>query len=349
MNRGAASSSVSEDENSLQVSQTSSSSYLPIPVKKQQIALVEPVNLGMNMFVCLTSQVAAFIEQLNQNMQCRTIGCNGMYVPIRAVTDGLGGAMKIIIACNGCKMRSLTFGSSPLVESSRRSIVGLALQVAFYTSGCTHIQYYRTLRQFLGVSAVTCKPFYEMIKLVYPHVNKKGPQYHWLLDLFHRLKIPFFDGMKEALTKANESRTKKLECLKTEKSKKLRIALKQKREVEQEVRKQWLKEQGVNHGYGEELLDLETEGDDETATNLLSETTFLGIEGGSIVASRRYWKCGSTDHLRTSSSHCPLNSQNQSSSSSTFDIAVPRKRKCGPDTHSRISHRDCPPNRNNQI
>ena len=94
-----------------------------------------------------------------------------MYVSIRAVTDGLGGAMKIIIACNGCKMRSLTFDSSPLVESSRRSIVGMALQVAFYASGCTHIQYYRTLKQFLGVSTVTCKPFYGMIKLVYSHVR----------------------------------------------------------------------------------------------------------------------------------------------------------------------------------
>ena len=40
----------------------------------------------------------------------------------------------------------------------------VALQVAFYASGCTHMQYYRTLKQFLGVSAVTCKPFYDMIK-----------------------------------------------------------------------------------------------------------------------------------------------------------------------------------------
>ena len=46
----------------------------------------------------------------------------------------------------------------------------VALQVAFYASGCTHMQYYRTLKQFLGVSAVTCKPFYDMIKLVYPCV-----------------------------------------------------------------------------------------------------------------------------------------------------------------------------------
>ena len=36
-------------------------------------------------------------------------------VPFRAISEGLGGAYKIVIACNG---RTLTFDSSPLVESS---------------------------------------------------------------------------------------------------------------------------------------------------------------------------------------------------------------------------------------
>ena len=49
----------------------------------------------------------------------------------------------------GMGMFSLTFDSSPLVESSCRTMVGLALQVAFYGSGCTHMQYYRILQQFL--------------------------------------------------------------------------------------------------------------------------------------------------------------------------------------------------------
>ena len=53
------------------------------------------------------------IDQRNQNMACRTPGCNGTFVPIRAISEGLGGAIKIVIACNGCKIRSLTFDSSP--------------------------------------------------------------------------------------------------------------------------------------------------------------------------------------------------------------------------------------------
>ena len=122
--------------------------------------------------MCLSLQVSAFLDQVNAKMACRTPGCNGMYVPVRVVCEGLGGGLKVEIACNGCKIRRITFDSSPMVKSPRRTIVSLALQVAFYASGCTHAQYYRILKQSLGVQAVTCKPFYEMIKLVFPHVDE---------------------------------------------------------------------------------------------------------------------------------------------------------------------------------
>ena len=69
---------VSEDE---YVSPSSSSDYLPTPEKRLRLAWVESVNLGMSMFVCLTSQVASFVDEMNQNMVCRTPGCNGTFVP----------------------------------------------------------------------------------------------------------------------------------------------------------------------------------------------------------------------------------------------------------------------------
>ena len=79
---------------------------------------------------CFSQVHSSFIDEMNQNMACRTPGCNGTFVPIRAISEGLGGPIKIVIVCNGCKMRTLTFDSSPLVESSRRTMVGVALQVA---------------------------------------------------------------------------------------------------------------------------------------------------------------------------------------------------------------------------
>ena len=36
------------------------------------------------------------IDQMNQNMACRTPGCNGTFVPIRTISEGLGGAIKIV-------------------------------------------------------------------------------------------------------------------------------------------------------------------------------------------------------------------------------------------------------------
>ena len=154
---------------------SSDSEYFPTPEKRRRVAImqqpVESASLGKGIFVCLSSQVSAFLDQVNANMACRTPGCSGVYVPVRVVCEGLGGGLKVEIACNGCKIRRLTFDSSPMVESSRRTLVSLALQVAFYASGCTHAQYYRILKQSLGVQAVTCKPFYEMIKLVFPHVS----------------------------------------------------------------------------------------------------------------------------------------------------------------------------------
>ena len=108
------------------------------------------------MYVSLHRYQHYFLDQVNANMACRTPGCSGVYVPVRVVCEGLGGGLKVEIACNGCKIRGLTFDSSPMIESSRRTIVSLALQVSFYASGCTHAQYYRILKQSLGVQAVTC-------------------------------------------------------------------------------------------------------------------------------------------------------------------------------------------------
>ena len=165
---------VSEPESD-SIPPSSDSEYFPTPEKRRRVAIlqqpVEAVSLGGGIFVCLSSQVSAFLDQVNANMACRTPGCNGMYVPVRVVCEGLGGGLKVEIACNGCKIRRITFDSSPMVESSRGTIVTLALPVAFNASGCTHTQYYRILKQSLGVQAVTCKPFYEMIKLVFPHVD----------------------------------------------------------------------------------------------------------------------------------------------------------------------------------
>ena len=71
---------------------SSDSEYFPTPEKRQRIAImqqsVEAASLGRGMFVCLSSQISAFLDQVNANMACRTPGCSGVHVPIRVVCEG---------------------------------------------------------------------------------------------------------------------------------------------------------------------------------------------------------------------------------------------------------------------
>ena len=43
----------------------------------------------------------------------------------------LGGTINLHFRCNGCELRSVSFQRSSLVEGSKRTVVGLALVVAF--------------------------------------------------------------------------------------------------------------------------------------------------------------------------------------------------------------------------
>lgn len=59
-----------------------------------------------------------------------------------------------------------------MVEGSRRTVVGLALSVAFFISGHGFSKFEKTLRQFLGISCLSKNRYYEVIKLVYPYITE---------------------------------------------------------------------------------------------------------------------------------------------------------------------------------
>ena len=84
---------------------------------------------------------------------------------------GLGGTLNVTFLCNGCQLRSVNFNGSALVEGSRRTVVGLALAVAFFITGHGYAKFSRVLRQCLGISCISNNPYFEVIKLVYPHVT----------------------------------------------------------------------------------------------------------------------------------------------------------------------------------
>ena len=96
----------------------------------------------------------------------------GFLVVSKVEPTGLGGCTNVTFACNGCKLRTVNFCGSALVEGSKRTVVGLALAVAFFITGHGYAKFSRTLRQCLGISCISKNPYYETIKLVYPKVTE---------------------------------------------------------------------------------------------------------------------------------------------------------------------------------
>ena len=124
--------------------------------------------------------------------------------------------------------------------------------------------------------------------------RKRGPQYHWVVELFRRLKLPVYDGVHRALEDFNNLRMKKLECEKTEKSKR-RVMLKVERTKDAQRRKEWSRKHS-HDTYGDE--------DSDTA-ELKPKEKRKGRKGQKIVEGQ--CKCGSKTHLRTSHNECPYN------------------------------------------
>ena len=122
-------------------------------------------------FVGQTSQVQAFVDQVNATSSCTTPGCTGLLKPTHVNLTGLGGAVDIDYDCTGCLERQLTFSSSALCEASGQNVVRLALQVAFIAAGCSYAQYKKVLAHTLGMPAVSARQFYTTLELMHPHVQ----------------------------------------------------------------------------------------------------------------------------------------------------------------------------------
>ena len=64
------------------------------------------------LFVGELSQLRDFITSINSNSACMTPGCKGKLVCTALKRSGLGGAVDMSFACDGCNNRKTTFQSS---------------------------------------------------------------------------------------------------------------------------------------------------------------------------------------------------------------------------------------------
>ena len=101
--------------------------------------------------------------------------------------------------------------------------------------------------------------------LTYMHA-KFGTSYHWIPELYRRLKLPVFDGVQEALEKHSVQRKRKLDRKKMTPVKKRRIALKVQRTLEARERIKWSKK----HGHDTYGCDSDSDSENECRPVLLS-------------------------------------------------------------------------------
>jgi len=71
--------------------------------------------------------------------------------------------MNFEFKCNGCWFERIQYKSSQLALESRRTLVSLALSLAFFVSGHGYAKYRKTLGRGLGLGIVTDKPFLDVI------------------------------------------------------------------------------------------------------------------------------------------------------------------------------------------
>ena len=105
--------------------------YMPTPERPIQIKVKLPKRLS---FMDL-SQLEKFVGSINNIRSCNTPRCKGALTPICVKSVGLGGAISITHACNGCGLKCAGFETSAKYELGNTTEISKCVQVASFLLG----------------------------------------------------------------------------------------------------------------------------------------------------------------------------------------------------------------------
>ncbi len=145
--------------------------YIPSPKKVFRNAL-KATTVPTRLCFTELSQLDKFVKQMSKICRFCTPGCNGDLVPMLIGSEGMGGAVSVSYTCNGCVLQSVLFEASSKYELVCTTKIGVAVQVAFIVSGCTHGTYHNVLKHALGIDVVSPDTFYSTIERMYPVVKQ---------------------------------------------------------------------------------------------------------------------------------------------------------------------------------
>ena len=155
--------------------------------------------------------------------------------------------------------------------------------------------------------------------LTYMH-KIHGTSYHWIPDLYHRMSLPVFDGVVDALEKYNVQRKRELDKAQTTPVKKRRIALKRSRVREGVERMKWSKLHG-HDTYGDVGVGVDSDPEHGVDNRGSCVTQRKERRKGTNKDRRKTQEkrvcaaCGSNTHQRTSHKDCPYNTSKGTSAS----------------------------------
>ena len=148
--------------------------------------------------------------------------------------------------------------------------------------------------------------------LTYMHA-KFGVSYHWIPDLYRRMKLPVFDGVQEALERRNVQRKRGLDRAKTTA---VRIELKRRRVVEGFQRSEWTKTHGRD-AYGGNDEDESDHGKVVKRKRGIAKPRKAKPKGESVCGA-----CRSSTHKRRTHRDCPFNTKRSTAKTSTKPVIV---------------------------
>ena len=108
----------SDEETDLNVTMESNdgSLYIPTPQRKVKEHIKNVSIVPSNLCFMDLNQLDKFIKQVNQIRCCATPGCKGALSPFNVKSLGLGGAVSVSYACNGCASQWALFETSSKYE-----------------------------------------------------------------------------------------------------------------------------------------------------------------------------------------------------------------------------------------
>ena len=142
--------------------------YVPTP-DRARLGKVSPVDLPNRLCFMTLPDLGKFLKLLNEIRHCATPGCKGNVVPVDVKCQGLGGAVCVSCCCDGCSLKGAVFTTH--VSHDNRNVISTCIQVGFICAGITHAVYYKTLKNALGIEAVSAPAFMDTIYSMYPIVK----------------------------------------------------------------------------------------------------------------------------------------------------------------------------------